>query len=635
MLTVKSDHYWILKVTGWTVLWAWLVMPARRAVIHADLWRATRCAQQMIRLGRRFGLRLEILPLDLPFDAKDTRGLGLMYQASEDLASACDQFSEKYWRSSDARARQILTTYLRGYLEGHIHFIVFCLEAIRLPKANGKHCIVVPPSFANQLLIDFYAARNDVTISAQREGARFLRQRSAPILAVLAVIWLRMFPRKVLASRPAQNPAVWIEYSGGGRHELNFWCKHVNDSSFDIFYYLDRVDTPLSGEVASHINQSGLNWIDMHELDVVSAAHLPLPLTSCLLRGCLTEGGGRPLWFRSFEFQMSFWTECYARIFTKFKVKALLPHQDRGWRQGVQSIALERAGGIMLGFHWSNMVYDIKNWILLTQHVYFVWGSATGECLQRQGNSFRHTLPSGMWLQETPGSNLDAIEELSKKHRFLIAIYDSNVGDSLRQSPTLSPTSFAEFLRQIVSLIQSNPHIGAMLKFKGETLKYYADILPRGAAIVADLENLKTQGRLVELSCSLSPVTVSDYCDLAVCYPFNSAGIVAGICGSRAVHWDAVGIRYHLYDDPSQKILFRSLDDLAVAVVAASRGDAGVGDFSKWRKYYNHFDDRSGGERIAWFVATYMSSLREQASPDAATDAAAVAYLRHFGETVG
>ena len=82
-----------------------------------------------------------------------------------------------------------------------------------------------------------------------------------------------------------------------------------------------------------------------------------------------------------------------------------------------------------------------------------------------------------------------------------------------------------------------------------------------------------------------SPVDAAEAADLSVCFGLNSAGIIAGLLGLRAIHWDCTGwLKYPIYRDKDQKVFFATLPETRQAVMRAAAGDKTIGDFNKWRK---------------------------------------------------
>ena len=112
--------------------------------------------------------------------------------------------------------------------------------------------------------------------------------------------------------------------------------------------------------------------------------------------------------------------------------------------------------------------------------------------------------------------------------------------------------------------------------------------LPSGEEIVCRIKSLEKQGRLRVLDwTTYSPVDAAEAADLSVCFGLNSAGIIAGLLGLRAIHWDCTGwLNYPVYRDKDQKVFFATLPETRQAVMLAAAGDKTIGAFNKWRQTY-------------------------------------------------
>lgn len=581
--------------------------------VYHDEYVATPAAKKLLGFAQQWGVCRNFLQANLNFDERDEDGLGLIYLANRKLSLCCESFLERHAPAADERYCQMLKTYVRGYLELQILFITY-VEA-RIKRAGTKNnVIIVEPSPMIHMLTAFYAECG-VSVSSVFSFTKLFRVRLTPLVYFIKHLVARVVPGTVKGNISVIRPSVWQEYCDGDRNELGFWIKYTDARDFDIVYYLDRQDTPLTEARTAKIEKRGLKWIDGHRDPLFRLANVPLRLLAGSL-SCSIVPSGSPAWFRAFQFQERMWYHTYFAVFRKFQIKILIQHQDRGWLQAVQAHAIEDAGGIMVGYHWSNLHFVMDNWFLNSQHVYFVWGKSMHDNLQRKGHTCRHILPSGIWLKETSVEKPPQLEEMDPNLEFIISVYDSDVSHGVLQSPMQTTESFASFFLCIVDLLEVNPRWGAALKLKSKKLIDYAYLLPGGEALVGRMWNLMGQKRLVELDFETSPITASKNTHLAVCYVFNSAGIVSGIFGCPAVHWDCVGLPNPFIEDPSQQLFFRTLEELSQAIQRAASGDKSVGDFSRWAKDYNYFCDFQGDQRIGLFIQTYMEEIIATRSPE-------------------
>jgi hypothetical protein len=167
--------------------------------------------------------------------------------------------------------------------------------------------------------------------------------------------------------------------------------------------------------------------------------------------------------------------------------------------------------------------------------------------------------------------------------------------------------NLSQFYLEILSILEDNPSFAGIIKSKSSSV---ADLrlLPDGEEIVRRIKSLEKQRRLRVLAATMySPVDAAEAADLSVCFGVNSAGVIAGLLGLKAIHWDCTGfLKYPVYRDKDQKVLFATLLETRQAVMQAAAGDKSIGEFNKWRKQINHFDDCAGRERILRFINLYM-----------------------------
>ena len=255
----------------------------------------------------------------------------------------------------------------------------------------------------------------------------------------------------------------------------------------------------------------------------------------------------------------------------------------------------------MVGLHWSNYPNTQYPSHLNPQHVMLVWGASHREYLETKGNTCSYIIPCGLWVAGS-GAKPEDINP-PQKGDFTIAIFDSAVGYLLYQCAE----NLSKFYLEILSILEDNPLFSGIIKSKGW---HVADLrhLPAGEEIVCRIESLEKQGRLRVLDwTTYSPVDAAEAADLSVCFGLNSAGIIAGLLGLRAIHWDCTGwLNYPVYRDKDQKVFFATLAETRQAVMQAAAGDKTIGAFNKWRKHINYFDDCAGRERILRFINLYM-----------------------------
>jgi hypothetical protein len=262
-------------------------------------------------------------------------------------------------------------------------------------------------------------------------------------------------------------------------------------------------------------------------------------------------------------------------------------------------------------------------------HVFFEWGRIFEKFLPVEDGICDYWLPSGLWIYKDE-DDLSEIEKRLKGLEFTFAIFDSSAAHNVHQTPS----ALSRFYLLLLDLLEKNVSWGAVVKSKSGGIDSLL-ALPNGHDIARRFRSLMEANRVFFLKSRLSPATAAALTDVSVCFGLNSAGIVAGVHGHKALHWDCSGwLKHPFYNDPGQKFIFKTLDDLENAIIRASEGDSSIGDFSKWRQPFNHFDDFNADKRVGAFVQDIMDmSLKTDKARDI-LDFAAKRYIERNGISV-
>ncbi|MFA5317579.1 MAG: hypothetical protein WC369_09185, partial [Dehalococcoidales bacterium] len=331
-----------------------------------------------------------------------------------------------------------------------------------------------------------------------------------------------------------------------------------------------------------------------------------------------------PVWLGILRYEYDYYTSIYESVFRRYKVRILIQHQEAFWRQEAQAVAIERAGGIMVGYHWSIYTSYLLPTHFFPQHVYFVWGKYMSELLMKKESACRYVLPSGITIVPN-GRILERKDIFAKDADFVISVFDDSAGDKLFNSPG----SLSEFYMRVLKIVESNPGIGCIIKSK-QPIEQSLPSVPSGREILDKIGKLKAEGRLAVLDHSVSPLVAASCSDLCVGYGINSACAIAAVVGNCAsINWGCSGLRKHpFYKYDKDKIVFDTLDKIEEAVIRASRGDRTVGDYGYLKKQVNYFEDLSAVSRITGFMETYMKARGAEAGdPQRLLEFAAKKYL--------
>lgn len=545
------------------------------------------------------------IPAALLLNLKDEDGYALDYRRAEDLSAVVELFCREIIPHEPQWFINMTKSYLSSYLDGRITFITMVMKRLKHME-NCRHEIYLASHFANYLLIKYYESA-DTKLKQFVPAISNVKMIAQPFFLIARIVMAQMISGNITGNVKGSplRPAAWIELEPkhGIWEDFRYSASlFFRNKPYDLVYFLDRSDTPVNGETTECLQKMGFQWIDLHGM---KHSFLTWKDVVEMVKYAAANKPYNPLWMIFFRLKFMLYTLLYTNLFTRFNVKLLIQHQETSWLQEPQAQAIKNAGGIMAGFHWSNYLnYQYPSHIT-PQHVFFVWGFAHHELLRKKGNTCNYILPCGLWVNTA--EQTDSIPlSFSPEVKFVISIFDDNFGYNVYQSPE----TMSLFYMSAMEILEENPTFGAMIKSKTYDMD---DILslPGGGQIAGKIESLISQKRLVVLDFRMiSPLSAAKKSDLAICCGINSAGVIAGLHGCTVVYWDCTGwLDFPIYRDDKQKIIFQTPGELKQSVKAFFEGDKSIGDFSRWRKIINYFDDFSGKERIFEFVDSYMGEI--------------------------
>jgi len=595
----KSKTLWLESLTVGGILFLVLRNGIAGYEVFFDEHKATPRALRFAAIvGKIFPVGF--YPASLCLNQKDEKGLALEYYRADNHCAVVDRFCENQLSGDPAWLRDMAKCFISSQLMDRITFVTLVLHRIRGVQSS-EHFIYLSGHYLNFLLQDFF--KPQIKVKSIPSITAFLRHVAIPFALIGRTGMQQLFHAGIKGNiRENQKiPAVWIELGPESRtwNQLReFIATNSAGRTYDIVYYMDKYDTPAIPETTKELENQGFGWIDTHSM---LHARLFAPDYLKLMAGFFVSLRQRQFWFALFLFRFEIMRALYLSLYKRFNVRLLFQHQEVSWLQEAQKQAIESAGGIMAGLHWSNYPNTQYPDLLTCQHVMLVWGVSHREYLETKGHTCSYIIPCGLWLAGS-GAKQEDINP-PRKGDFTIAIFDSTFGYLLYQSAD----NLSKFHLEILGILEDNPSFSGIMKSRSSQV---ADLrhLPSGEEIVCRITSLEKQGRLRILDwVRHSPVDAAEAADLSVCFGLNSAGIIAGLLGLKAVHWDCAGwLKYPVYRDKDQKLLFATLPELRHAVMRAAAGDKTIGAFNKWRKWINHFDDCAGRERILRFIHLYM-----------------------------
>jgi hypothetical protein len=569
-------------------------------------------------------LPIRFNPAALCRNDRDDNGLSLQYSRADNLCAVADRFCESRLSGAPAWLREMTKCFISSQLTDRVSFVTLVLQRIRGMEA-AEQAIYLPGHYLNFLLEDFF--KPQISVKSIPSISALLRLVATPFALIFRTGMKQFFHTGVKGNirENPKIPAVWIELtpkSGVWDQLKEFIATHSGGRTYDIVYYMDRTDTHPLPETTRELENQGFGWIDTPQM-----LHARLATSDYLrlMANYIVALRQRPFWFSLYLLHFDIRRALYQSLYKRFNVRLLLQHQETSWIQEAQKQAIEAAGGIMIGLHWSNYPNTQFPSHLTPQHVMLVWGCAHREYLQNKGTG-PYILPCGLWLASSGAKPGDI--NPPRRGNFTLAIFDDSFGYMIG----LRAENLSRFYLEILGILEDHPPFSGILKSKSYNVSDLRQ-LPAGEEIVKLIRSLEQQGRLRVLDyTTYSPVDAAEAADLSVCFGLNSAGIIAGLLGLRAIHWDVIGwLKYPIYRDKDQKVLFATLPEIRQAVIQAAASDKTIGAFNKWRKWINYFDDCAGRERILRFIDIYM---QETGGGITGLDSAVKQYLSEHGGAV-
>lgn len=547
-------------------------------------------------------------------DKKKPDGSSIFYEIYRDMEKCMGKFNRAFIPGESEAFKKMLAAYLLNWDSSPFHFISGIKNDI-LGLKDAEHVVYIS-DFPVDVVIEKFYDPAGFKIKRIRSLTKYLLYIAKPFALFLMIFLHQVLSRKIRTNIRNIRPSVWVEYEGK-RNMLSFWRRFIKSDKFDLVYYIDRDDTDISSPTLDKCAEEGFKWIDGKKMNL---ARFDFNDIRQILAALLSYNIKEPLWLHFFKFYAVIRYRAYHSIFSRFKVKAYVQHHDTAWWPQAQVTALEAAGGIMIGFHWSN-IHISQPFMLTPEHVYFVWGKDMYEFMQRKGHTCRYILPCGLWISSDEAEKEEV--KFYDKVNFIIAILDSSVSELIYHTPA----TLSEFYLNLLNLIERNASWGGIIKSKLWQLDNLS-FLPMGDMIISKMNKLKRLGRLVYLNPTYSSLSASTCADLTATYGLHTAGIIAGVCGCPSVMWDVAGwLEYPLYRDKEQRFLYNSLQNLEEAIIGFNKGDRKIGDISKWRQKVDYFNDKKAPERVASFIDDYMNEVISNDDANRSLETAARKYI--------
>jgi hypothetical protein len=613
----KSSIIWVQNLGIFVILFFIFRSLFTKVIVYYDEKTVSPLLESFLKILDQIGFRGIFQKAFLTFDRSVIGKSSLAYEIREELDQCLEDICNQYGLTRDIRLRNMVKCYLCNSVGARITFINMVREKIDAKETD--HEIYINRHTLNAFIRRFYEQQGLVI-----KESGILSENGGILLRLFAyfakILYGKIFYRGVFTNIKELKPAIWVEYGNGGPVDFCFWQDGVDRDKTEIVNFLFRSDSPTN--ITQVMEERGDKWVDGHFLPVLRMSGISLNQIAGTMKRLFKDINNYPLILAYLFFLNNIYYLIYTAVFKKFQVRVLIQHHDTEWLQDMWARAMEDAGGILLNFHWSNYPAIMTPSHLFSYHVFFLWGEAIYSFVKEGGHNCKYILPCGLWI--VGDGNDSDIEPFPREVTFVIALFDSSVAYNIHQTEE----TLSLFYLRILELLERRPSWGLIVKSKAWDIGGL-EKLPAGDLIVQKIKHLMASGKARVLPPTHSPIAAASQANLSVCYGLNSAGIVTAVHGHKTIHWDCSGWHNHeFYKDREQKIIFRNLDEVENAIIMASEGDSAIGDFSRWRKSYNHFDDFNASRRVGSFIEDFINEISLHHNVDVALQAAVDKYMK-------
>lgn len=617
-----KTNIWVEKLGVIEILYFFIISMSSDIQVRYDEYNLSNGAKKSLSFLRKLKLAGNFYSANLTLDKPDAQGYSVYYRFCNNFDACLEDFISSKFDGKPKFFRRTLKSYLAFYLFNRATFIALAQEGeSKNTPQRSRHILYLVRHPLNTVFISFYEKKG-YTVKQSLFSYIDFKYLTRPLYHLFVLFAAAFLPGKVRHNISTVKPSIWIEYFRKSSLDMACWKDMLNRNDFDIVYYFDREDDPPLEVMVNDIEEQKFKWVELHFRSLVRLSNLGLGALFDIVNAFFRQPIFSRWWLRVFCFEERMWFLLYRAVFKQFKVKVLIQRQECSWVQAAQVKALDEAGGIMVGLHWSHHAYCKEPLIMSVQHVFFVWGKLMYECWQKREHLCRYFLPAGLWLLNNNSAHNQRIDFASKVN-FIIAIFDG----SGQYNIYATPEQLSEFFLKVLRLLENNPNWGGIIKSKYRNLDDFVYLM-RGSEIQQRINALVAQKRLTVWPWDMHPFEAARHAHLSVCFAVNSAGIIAGIYGSRAIHWDCAGFLKHpIYRDKGQRIFYPDLNAFEEAIVEASKGNDAVGNFSSWAEKFDHYHDFLGPRRIGRFIQSFMQKSEAPPGDGDALSSAVEEYL--------
>ena len=470
------------------------------------------------------------------------------------------------------------------------------------------------------------------------------------LVRIIGDILVRALRGESLRNTPS-FPMIAVQYCGGADLEKRpdyFWFPGSGLAPKHVLVYFDRSDRPATEEVVNLIESLGMNWVIARQYATRIPKSIPWKATPFYVKRSFCTLGmalvllvsvlrvaRRPeyCWEWTHLVNMLRTTDFWEAFFQSHNVKVHIHTITSNRSIIAQLMAIERAGGINVGYHWSHLFFEAANQVR-AHDVYFSWGPHYRPYLDKDVAGIDYLVYCGHVSRHVSGYRDDMAKREAVQIRrtlilngakYVICLFDSSFNEQCHYSKTMAVQLYTAFLNELLV----DERVGLVIKPKN------ADNLELLPEITELLEEAIGTGRCVVLDHERGPSEAAQAADIAVGLGINSAVIEAVLAGVPGLHCDLTRKRDHpFYEWGYERIVFDNLQRLMEVLRQHRCAPAAwpfLGDHSPVMWEIDPFQDGKAAQRMGMYINWFMEAIIKGASREEALKRANANYASSFG----
>ena len=605
----------------------------------------------MVRLLRYFNLTALVRPLKYDLgELRTADGLGLRFAIEREILGCLPQVLNALIEDTNSSHRELEfnSDRVRLFLtKAAWQAVNPATKLVFLAKActpeSGKFPQLLLDATVASLMRDWPCLKGHVVnyfnSPTHSRFKRWLHILGKFLGAVLdSVIWNA---RGISASLPSPATAqIAVELiDGNNESDITFypWFTGSGISASQIMILNHRPDSQLSVVRAAGISRAGHNWSNMRALMSCKSAHgrwqLPyfqglrstISTSVRLIWRAAASESPQVLWQAGQLMNLLWSVSNWEAFFRRHKIVAFIQTSETGLRILAQAIAIDRAGGMSFGTHWSHLTFDLID-LARDNSVYFSWGPFYKRKFNAEGWNIGqlvyigHCSFPGLSVPSTGAFRKQLLQNGAKR---VVCYFDTGYGSDLHYSRQMLVGLYVRLIEEVLC----DPAFGLLIKPYAHApaeLKEFREILLRAEAT----------GRCVVLDKRISPGDAAKEADCVVGAGFNSAVIQAVTGGTPGLHADLSGNKHNEFHKwGAGLVAFTDLDSLIAGVrkCLAEGVGSSIGDHSPVLKQIDPFCDGEGARRMGRYLNTYMEGINSGAGRSESLARAKADYQAQFG----